>query len=211
MSEKFYKIRNKEGLWHSGGCSLYSFGKKGKVWTSKGALANHLAMYNIDTAIKDVQDWEIVEFETKETNISYVSLVFEKKKKLNRLIEKYGTLVSEIYDSLEKESKVEEYRWLLVVEIPKSNGLMATSIAQGNKEIVSSLIKSSGIKRTDFKSKYTSYYYSLHFKVAFAFKEREKAMLFKLSCQHPATFLDLVEVAEIEEVEEITYHIVENR
>ena len=135
-------------------------------------------------------------------------MVFEKKKKLKNIIDKYGNIVAEIYDVLEKESKVEEYRWLLVVKLPKSNATNVSSTAQLNKETVSTLIKNSGIKRTEIKSKYSSYDYGRTFKVVFAFKDRNTAMMFKLSCQYPTTFLDLVEASEVEEPEEITYHIV---
>jgi hypothetical protein len=65
---KIFKIRNlKTGLFSKGGhCPRWS--KKGKVWTNIGHVKSHIN--NIARHVKDIEYWEVVEYELVETTIS---------------------------------------------------------------------------------------------------------------------------------------------
>jgi hypothetical protein len=200
VTSSVFKIRNNKGLWSTGGSSP-SFTNRGKVWPSRGAVSGHLAMFYESRYRKQIEaeEWQIVEIEIKESELLQTSVIsyFDRKRKLEKLIKKYGKNISGIYDVLEKDNKVEEYRWLIVVEfnVNAYNDKLA-------KQELATLIKqtsTAGIKRTEYRSKSGSSMFkdSYKFTAVFAFQTRERAAFFRLNCQHSCSFLDLVDVAAL--------------
>lgn len=68
-----YKIKRKDGAYSKGG-TRQSFGPKGKIWTSKGALSNHFAQFNKRDLKWYNENCEIVEYELSETELVTVSI-----------------------------------------------------------------------------------------------------------------------------------------
>lgn len=65
---RYFKVVNKEGLFSTGGMEP-RFNKRGKVWTSIGALKNHLNQFR-DSHYwtphnSEIRDWKVVEFELR--------------------------------------------------------------------------------------------------------------------------------------------------
>lgn len=87
---KFYKIKNKEGLYSNGGVNI-TFGKVGKLWKNIGPLRSHIALTsvgdysNLYKKKHPYEDCNIVELEFNEIN-SYPAIeeligCVERKKK----------------------------------------------------------------------------------------------------------------------------------
>ena len=70
---KIFKIRDTEtGLFSMGGsCPRWS--KKGKTWTNIGHVKTHIRGLN-KFYIKNVDHWEVIEYELVETSVSTVSV-----------------------------------------------------------------------------------------------------------------------------------------
>lgn len=83
----YYKIRNKEtGLYHKGG--VYNvWTKAGKTWTTLGQLRSMLTM-NINSQNSEMHNWEIIEYEVKETAVKALHEVI-KPEKLISIIKKF--------------------------------------------------------------------------------------------------------------------------
>lgn len=61
-----YRIKDlKTGLWSKGGIYQPTFNKKGKIWTTKSGLKNHLNQHR--GRIPD--SWVIVEYRLEETEV----------------------------------------------------------------------------------------------------------------------------------------------
>lgn len=69
-----YKIRNAQGLFSSGGMHP-QFSKKGKVWTTKSALSNHISL--VRGAIYN--GCVVVEYEYTEMGTSTLDAIFAAK------------------------------------------------------------------------------------------------------------------------------------
>lgn len=75
---KIYKIRRKsDGLFLSICKGYYTFNKNGKIWKRFCDLKNHFYEEHIEIYLEN--DCEIVEYETKETNILSVNSIIEDK------------------------------------------------------------------------------------------------------------------------------------
>lgn len=62
-----FKIRNKTGLWSTGGC-WPRFTKAGKVWNDLGKVKQHLAQFITRDGRSDIpDDWEVVELKIEIT------------------------------------------------------------------------------------------------------------------------------------------------
>lgn len=86
MNSRIYKIRRKsDGLFSAGGYSP-SWTKKGKIWTTRAALTNHLAM----CTRTNYKDCEIIEYEVVQIERSFIDLDAEfdkiEQRKLERTI-----------------------------------------------------------------------------------------------------------------------------
>jgi len=70
--KQVFKIRNSQGLFSSGGTYI-TFTKKGKTWTSSGALNNHLAQTRNDNLYIQ-EKCEVIAYELVETEVSVESV-----------------------------------------------------------------------------------------------------------------------------------------
>lgn len=83
-----YKIRHKEtGLYHKGG--VYDrWSAQGKTWNTLGKLRAMITMYLNNNHSYDFANWEIIEYEVKETAVKSLHEVI-KPEKLIKLLQNF--------------------------------------------------------------------------------------------------------------------------
>lgn len=176
MSElKIYRIRDrKTGQWSSGG-SVPGFGKRGKTWDNLGHVSNHIT--NMARYAKDIyKDAEIVEYiitEAENRTLDVMAIIARKERK-EAIYKEYGRSMSEVIEGLEKDGKLEDFRWSLTVSHLDADDRWIKGF------------KGLGIKRANYRTRGNVY----------AFNSKDAAMKARLSCEGKARSLDLVDLVE---------------
>lgn len=82
----YYKIRSKTTGLYSNGKTYSTWTKDGKTWTNISKLRAHLTLRLNGRIIHDALDnWEIVEYEVKESNIKNINDVINPKRLIDIL------------------------------------------------------------------------------------------------------------------------------
>lgn len=76
----YYKIRHKEtGMFHKGG--IYNiWSAEGKTWTTLGKLQSMITMHINNSGFPNFSNWEIVEYEVKETAVKSLHEIIKPEK-----------------------------------------------------------------------------------------------------------------------------------
>ena len=102
-----YKIRHKTtGLFSTGGCSP-SWTKKGKMWTTKAALSNHLGLVGGGV----YKDAELLSFEVVEVLVDTLSLEDINEARLKRKEEREAVYQARV-EEWKREQRLAEYEKL---------------------------------------------------------------------------------------------------
>ena len=215
---KYFKVKNSKGL-SCDGETYVQFEPYGKAWKSLKSLERYFCclyqQYNAKQKyLTASKDWVIVEYDcVEETDwrmdeVSRIPVTyFDRRQKKIDFINQYGKTVFDLYSSLEKEEKLEEYKWMLVVDYVKILSGMKEFASYYTGDFIKEISKI-GIKKSEYKMKtlieITEHPYRRYddtrVVMALAFKEKDRAMLLKLALQYPTKFLDLVELKEVEDL-----------
>ena len=158
-----FMIRNKiTGEYAKAGKN--GFSKVGKVWTSSNAFSGHLALFTIEELGKFYKDCEFLTFDLSvPTYTQDINEFVDRTRKKQKLSKLHGNDFVSFVDSLDKNSLIQKYNWIIHVE---SHGLNDKVKAQAKEAI-----KRIGIKRVDYR----------HSDVSFAFANRNDAAHFRLA------------------------------
>lgn len=115
MPKYVHMIRQKSNpeMFSNGG--MYpSFSKKGKMWTSAGALNGHISQVPEKTLRKTYKDAEIVTFELKETAVLDMTEAFARMERKQMLAKMHvGGGFMELLDKLYQAELVSKYKWIV--------------------------------------------------------------------------------------------------
>lgn len=183
---KIYRIRQRStGLWSSGGSSP-TFGKRGKTWDQIGHLSSHMTSLLDSQGKKPIpkvyDDAEVVEFVLAET----VARTFDARQMLERkkraiLIQKqHGYELSDLVTKLEKEERIDTYRWCIAFPIYVDG--------KWSQDEISAWFKTNkGLLKRDNH---------VRIRTTYAFNDRSIAAQIRLSSPFATKGIDLVEFVE---------------